>query len=493
VAVAISRTANPAGVADDGTVDHVTLYSGVAIGATATDRMIVVAIGKEAGAVGTVFPFSAALDVGGTVYDLVQIGSSAEFGAMGAYLWRTQAFVTAGTTADLYVGWAAAVTAVQNNVAVYRITGAALTPSSQGVNTSTDMDATVPLTTGSRTIATDGGMLAVAVGSSDTNAKTWAQLTEDLDVDAGAFRLTVAFSTTAGTATRTCTGGANGEDGALAWAIFVQGAKSLAAGTDSYAITGTTANTKLGRKVAAATNSYAITGTAVTLRKSIPVAIGAGSYAITGTAASLRHGWAVAAGAGSYAITGTAVTLRRNLPLVVGAGSYAVTGTAASLLQTRLVTVGAGSYAVTGTAATLRHAWVVPVGVESYSITGTAASLSLGRKVVAGAGSYAITGTDVTLTKAGGAAAYTLTADPGSYAITGTAASLLAARRITAGAGSYAITGTDASLVHLHKLIAENTAYSITGSSVGLVYSAAPPSGGEGGMWRQSYRRRHRQ
>jgi hypothetical protein len=82
------------------------------------------------------------------------------------------------------------------------------------------MDATDPLTTGSTTIPANGGMIAVAACATDTVAKAWANLTEDIDEDAGDFRFTTAFSTTSGTATRTCTGTTNGEDGSLAWVIF---------------------------------------------------------------------------------------------------------------------------------------------------------------------------------------------------------------------------------------------------------------------------------
>jgi hypothetical protein len=433
MAVAISRTANPAGVPDDGTVDHVTLYSGVAIGATASDRMIVVAIGKEAGAVGTVFPFSAALDVGGVVYDLVQIGSSAEFGAMGAYLWRTQAFVTAGTTADLYVAWAAAVTAVQNNVAVYRITGAALTPSSQGVNTSTDMDATAPLTTGSRTIAADGGMLAVAAGSSDTNAKTWAQLTEDLDVDAGAFRMTVAFSTTAGTATRTCTGGANGEDGALAWAIFAPGAKTLAADSGSFAVSGTAASLEHGRKLSAAAGSFSFSGTAATLTKATPLVAGSGSFLFSGTAATLRATRLLSAGAGSYAFTGTAASLEHGWRLSAETTSFAFSGTAATFFRTYRLTAETGGFA----------------------FGGTAASLEYGRLFSALSGSYSFSGSDATLTKAG-AGQTILAADGGSFAFSGSASLLTVLRKVIAESAIYVVTGQDATLT-VAPVVAEPT------------------------------------
>lgn len=207
MAVAIAQTANPAGVADTA---NVTTYSGASIGTASQDRIVVVLIGKE---VATVTVSS--VTIGGVP---AALANGTTFGSMGAWIYYRS--YPDGTTADIAVTWSGAITAVQNHIAVYAVTDGAAPPTS-GVNTSTDMDATAPLTTGSTTIATGGGMIAVAVGATDTVAKTWANLTETIDDDAGDFRFTVATSTTAGTAARTCTGGTNNEDGALAWVSFV--------------------------------------------------------------------------------------------------------------------------------------------------------------------------------------------------------------------------------------------------------------------------------
>lgn len=212
MAVAITRTADPAGVTHSG---NVTTYSAASVGAAAPGRHVVVCIGKE---VATVTASSVTItdDVG--TRSMVSIGGTT-FGNNGAWMYRAPVSWTA-TTVDIAVTWSGAITNIQNHITVYVLTDAQGTPSSSGTNTSTDMDVTAPLTTGSRTINTGGGMLACASCATDTVAKTWANLTSDLDVDAGDFRWTVAASTSAATSTRTCTGTTNGEDGVLVWAIF---------------------------------------------------------------------------------------------------------------------------------------------------------------------------------------------------------------------------------------------------------------------------------
>ena len=219
MAVAITRTADPAGVTHSA---NVTTYSAQSVGAAAPDRLVVVCIGKEVATV-TVSSVTITDDVGTRA--MASIGGTT-FGNNGAWMYRSPVSFTA-TTIDIAVTWSGAITNIQNHITIYVLTDAMAPPSSSGTNTSTDMDATAPLTTGSRTINTNGGMLACASCATDTVAKTWANLTEDLDADAGDFRWTTATSVAAGTSTRTCTGGTNGEDGVLVWAIFEASANPL--------------------------------------------------------------------------------------------------------------------------------------------------------------------------------------------------------------------------------------------------------------------------
>lgn len=213
MAVAIAQTADPAGVSHSG---NVTTYSTISIGAAAADRIVLLVVGKE---VATVVLNSVTCDSGGGAVAM-RLANGNTFGNMGAWIYWLG--VPSGTTANFALTWSGAITNIQNHISVYRMVDGGGPPKSTGNNTSTDMDVTAPLTTGSITIPVNGGFIAVAVGATDTVAKTWANATEDLDVDAGDFRHTTALRVTSGTVTVTCTGGTNAEDGAMAWAIFEQ-------------------------------------------------------------------------------------------------------------------------------------------------------------------------------------------------------------------------------------------------------------------------------
>lgn len=210
MAVSITQTANPAGVS---ATSNVATYSSVSIGTAASNRIIVVLVGTE---LASSTPSGCTIDYGGGD-TAMNAGTLGNFGAV--YARAYQLLVPTGTTATIKVTYSSTnPTSTQNHIAVYSVTGAGSITT--GGNGSTDMDATSPLTTGSNTIPTDGGFIAIAAGATDTVAKTWTNATEDIDADAGAFRFTTATYTTAGTATRTCQGGTNGEDGAMSWINF---------------------------------------------------------------------------------------------------------------------------------------------------------------------------------------------------------------------------------------------------------------------------------
>ena len=207
MAVVITRTANPAGVSASATV---ATYTGVSIGTAAPNRTIVVVVGTELAAAN---PSACTIDG-----NAMTAGTGGDQGAVQTNLFYLP--YPTGTTANIAVTFSAvSPTSTQNHIAVYSVVGG--TYSSKGGAQSTDMDSTAPLTTGSITIPTDGGFIAVAAKAADTVRATWANATEDLDVDAGGFGFTTATRTTALTTTAvTCTGATNGEDGAISWIIF---------------------------------------------------------------------------------------------------------------------------------------------------------------------------------------------------------------------------------------------------------------------------------
>jgi hypothetical protein len=211
MAVTITRTANPAGVSASA---NVATYTAASIGTAAPNRIVVVVVASERAST----PIASCTIDG----NAMTAGTAGNFGAVYARCFYL--LYPTGTTANIAVTFTTnSPTSTQNHIAVYTVTDGVF--SSSGGDGSTDMDATDPLTTGSTTIGTGGGMIAVAGGASDTTAKSWTNLTEDLDVDAGALRFTTATSITAGTATRTCQSTLSLEDGALAWMIFADNAE----------------------------------------------------------------------------------------------------------------------------------------------------------------------------------------------------------------------------------------------------------------------------
>lgn len=212
-AVTISRNAaDPAGVSSTA---NVTSYAGIATGTADPTRVGVAVIGKE---VATVVVNSVTINDGTTTRSMISAGAVATFGNQAVWIYYLP--LPNGTTATVDITWSGAITNVQNHLTLYTVNHGAFPPRVYGTNTSTDMDATVPLTTGSQTINANGGAIAAASCATDTVAKTWANITEDLDVDAGDFRWTTATRTTALAATAmTCTGATNGEDGAMGFVI----------------------------------------------------------------------------------------------------------------------------------------------------------------------------------------------------------------------------------------------------------------------------------
>lgn len=239
--VVITQTADPAGVAAS---SNVATYSSVSIGTASTNRVVALVVTSE---LTSASPDSATIDYGSGAVAM-SASTLGNFGAVYARVFYARA--PTGTTATFAVTFGASPGSTANHVSVYSITDGVV--SASGGNDSTDMDATAPLTTGSITIASNGGFLAVAAGATDTVAKTWANATEDLDIDAGTFRHTTATRTTSGTVTVTCTGGTNNEDGAMSWIILVQG--------DNLDATGITASPVVGTPALTQTHSLSATG-----------------------------------------------------------------------------------------------------------------------------------------------------------------------------------------------------------------------------------------
>lgn len=394
MAVAITRTADVAGVSS---LLGVCTLSGVSIGTASADRVIVLLSGNEDATAAT--PSSATIDYGSGDISMsaTALAQQGNVSARAFYL-----AVPTGTTATFKVSVSGTLGGTESHYAVYAITGANSTPTAVGTNNSTNMNAT-PLTTGSITVATNGGFVAVAAGAA-AFGKTWTNATEDIDTAPSAWEFTTATRTTSGTVTITCAGGTFGEDGALAYILF--------------------APALVNYTIAAAAGAYSIGGTAATLKAQRKDVAGVGSYSISGTNATLLHKFLIPAGSASYAMAGTAAALTKGSlrSLQMDAGAYTISGSSASQLVTRRLAAGSGTYTLAGSAATLRKGYSVVSGSGSYVLSGTAATLRRTRKLSAAAG---------------------------AYAITGTAARLGTLLRLPANGGDYLISGADALLYSL--------------------------------------------
>lgn len=239
---------------------------------------------------------------------------------------------------------------------------------------------------------------------------------------------------------------------------------------------------------AAAWNSISLIMTSVEYVSAAVLAADPGSYAVTGSAATLKVGRRLDAQPGSYAVSGTDAALKYGRKLSAAGGAYTVTGVAAALIATRKLLAEAGEYLVNGSVMTMILGKKIVAEAGSYTHTGTDAMLKLARKIEAQGGSYAVTGADAALLLV---AEKAILADGGSYSVDGAAASLLIRRYLSAIAGSYAVVGSAATLRIERRLIATAGGYAYDGADASLVYSASPASTGDDWIIRVRRRRRH--
>ena len=324
--VAITQTADPAGVAASSTI---ATYTGASIGTADNNRVVVVLVGTELAAAN-----ASACTIDGVAMNR---GSTlGDFAAMQAdCFWLHW---PSGTTAEFKVTFSAtSPDGTQNHIAVYKVTGGVF--SASGGDDSTDMDTTSPLTTGSITIASNGGFIAVAAGAADAVAKTWANATEDLDVDAGGFRFTTATRTTSGTVTVTCTGGTNNEDGALSYLLFIEGTNFIATGitatpdipaatlTQAHVLTATGITATPDITSATLTQKHGLTATGITTTPDVSDPVLTQQHSLTATGVTATPDVTTATLTQAHALTATGLTAT---PVVPGVGltqAHALTGT----------------------------------------------------------------------------------------------------------------------------------------------------------------------
>jgi hypothetical protein len=304
--------------------------------------------------------------------------------------------------------------------------------------------------------------------------------------------------------------------------LATPGAKSISAGGEAYALSGTAV--AMTRSVPADYGDYDLTGSNVTLQYSqASFTAAGGSYAITGGAAGLVHDvwfdpgnyfitgtsanllyirYRLTAAAGSYAVTG-GTTLKLEIGMPCAAGAFAITGTPAALAHGVAsgyqVGIGAGSYTYTDAGSDEvnfrvdrlidARGLLLPPGLHhSYEMELSAAALKLNRvalqpevglfeivgaevfvgrtyKLAIEAGDYSVTGV------AAGLDAGTppsITADSGEYELSGDAISMSIINFLSIGEGVYAIDGAQATLKFVKKFVPDAGSYSVEGTAVSI-------------------------
>lgn len=341
---------------------NVATYTNIAIGTAAIDRIVALCVATE---LASASANSATIDFGSGVKTM----SAATGGVLGAQF--TQIFyypVQTGTTATITVTFGANPDSTQASVQTYRVVGAATVINASNAVNDTDAD---PITTGSVTVPANGSMLAVASFAADTTARTWTGLTEDTDVDAGAFRFTTGLINAGGAVTATVSG-ANNEDACLSWVTFaplgsyVVPAIGTAAGTSTVSGVGSSQSIATGAGTAAGTST--VTGVSAASKTAVGSAAGASTVSGVGAA--------TAEAAGSAAGTSTAIA--------EGAATTTADGTAA------------GTSTVTGVSAALKEA----VGLAEGTSTAVAEGDSSAAETVEGAGLAEGTSTAVAVSAA---------------------------------------------------------------------------------------------
>lgn len=177
----------------------------------------------------------------------------------------------------------------------------------------------------------------------------------------------------------------------------------------------------------------------------------------------------LAAGQGSFSLTGQTVALLQGRRLVAVQGAFALSGQAATLRGAHKLLAAQGSYLVSGQIVALQGAHRVVLVQGAYAIAGQDAGLRAGRRLAPDQGAYVLTGEDAALTFGGGAAAYSMAADPGSFALAGQDVGLLAGHLLAAAQGAFAVAGQDIGLLAARLLALETGLFALDGQDVALV------------------------
>jgi hypothetical protein len=128
---------------------------------------------------------------------------------------------------------------------------------------------------------------------------------------------------------------------------------SLSCGEGSFAFTGKTLTTNIGRVLSLSEGSFAFTGKALTENISRQMSLAAGSFVFTGKPLTENIGRVLSLGEGSFAFTGKTLTAAIGRVFLLGEGSFAFTGEPMTFAVALSLLAQAGTFVFTGSAAGL--------------------------------------------------------------------------------------------------------------------------------------------
>ncbi|MGB5049924.1 MAG: LamG domain-containing protein, partial [Caldilineaceae bacterium] len=163
---------------------------------------------------------------------------------------------------------------------------------------------------------------------------------------------------------------------------FITGAKTIAANTGAFILTGIDNALKVARLITSSTGDFTIVGNTTNLLTGRKITSETGAYVLTGNAAGLIYtpagGYNFAVETGAFTLTGNTTNVLAQRKLGVTTGAFTLTGQEASLLFGRKIAVDTGVFALTGTSATLTAARKILAETGAYTFTGNAATLTSG-------------------------------------------------------------------------------------------------------------------
>lgn len=217
-----------------------------------------------------------------------------------------------------------------------------------------------------------------------------------------------------------------------------------------------------------------------------PLSASAGSFALTGTAASLKSGRKIISAAGAFSLTGVDSTGTKGTPNF-GVSDPAYLPSMSLVLErgtgAPLLSAGPGAFALAGVQAALISGRGIAANAGSFLWSGAPALRDI--VVTADKGTYSYAPNAATLTKASPG----ITAIAGNYVLTASSAALvyqpIGVKVLPAFFGSFALTGNDAALPSTiaRVLLADRGTFAMTGNSASFILVGWGPLTPATGTW----------